>query len=130
MTLAPGERLALARIEDALRYSDPRLATMLTTFTLPLTLRLRMRGERLARSRVNRVVAVSLGLAAMCVSLLGWLLPAPRGQPVCAPGGPTGTCQPAAGSASRPGHGLAGSTGRPGAQTAANPVAVWQQARR
>jgi len=60
MSLAPGERLALARIEDALRYSDPRLAAMLSTFTLPLTLRLRVRGERLAWSRVSRIVAVSM----------------------------------------------------------------------
>jgi Protein of unknown function (DUF3040) len=73
MSLAPGERLTLARIEDALRYSDPRLAAMLAAFALPLTLRLRIRGQRLVRSRVSRVVAVTIVLAAMCVSVVGWL---------------------------------------------------------
>lgn len=37
MSLAPAERQALARIEDALRRSDPRLASMLTQFRLPLS---------------------------------------------------------------------------------------------
>lgn len=36
MSLAPAERQALARIEDSLRRSDPRLASMLTRFRLPL----------------------------------------------------------------------------------------------
>lgn len=40
MSLAPAERQALARIEDSLRRSDPRLASMLTQFRLPLTRRL------------------------------------------------------------------------------------------
>lgn len=102
MSLAPGERLALARIEDALRYSDPRLAAMLATLTLPRSLRLRIRGERLARSRVSRVVAVTIALAAMCVSVLGWLLPAPRGQPVCPPSRQPRACQPAAGTGPQP----------------------------
>jgi len=101
MSLAPGERLALARIEDALHYSDPRLAAMLATFVLPSTLRLRVRGERLARSRVSRIVAVSIALAAMCVSLLSWLLPAPCGQPACPPGRQPSACQHAVGSGSQ-----------------------------
>ena len=36
MSLAPAERQALARIESSLRCSDPRLASMLTQFRLPL----------------------------------------------------------------------------------------------
>jgi hypothetical protein len=113
MSLAPGERLALAWIEDALRYSDPRLAAMLATFTLPRTLRLRIRGERLARSRVGRVVAVTIALAAMCVSVLAWLLPAPRGQPACPPGRQPLTCQAAARSTSQPAGGASQPTRTP-----------------
>ena len=37
MSLAPVERRALARIEDSLCRSDPRLAGMLTRFRLPIT---------------------------------------------------------------------------------------------
>jgi hypothetical protein len=35
MSLAPGERRALATIEDSLSRSDPQLARMLTRFTMP-----------------------------------------------------------------------------------------------
>src|SRR5919108_3967879 len=124
MSLAPGEQQALTGIENALRDSDPRLAAMLTTFTPPLTLRLRIRGERLARSRVSRIVAVAVALAAMCVSVLGWLLPAPPGQPACPPGRQPSACRPAAGSASPP----AGGTGRPAARIATDPVAARRRA--
>jgi hypothetical protein len=36
MSLAPAERRALARIEESLCRSDPRLASMLTRFSLPV----------------------------------------------------------------------------------------------
>lgn len=123
MSLAPGEQRALAGIENALCHSDPRLATMLTTFTPPRTLRLRIRGERLARSQVSRIVAVTVALAAMCVSVLGWLLPAQHGPPACPPGSRLGACQRVVDRASRPVRSPVGA-GRPGAQTAAGPGAA------
>lgn len=45
MSLAPKEQQALAEIEDSLRKSDPVLATMLTTFTVPSS------GSRMSRRK-------------------------------------------------------------------------------
>jgi hypothetical protein len=66
MSLAPAERQALARIEDSLRRSDPRLASMLTKFRLPL-----FRGGWTGlTSRLSRLGPFILVMAALGVVFL------------------------------------------------------------
>ena len=73
MSLAPNERRALAGIENALRSSDPRLAAMLATFTVPITLRVIVRLTRLLRRRSRRLLCAAVALAAVCAVVLSWL---------------------------------------------------------
>jgi Protein of unknown function (DUF3040) len=73
MSLAPREQHLLARIEHSLRSTDPRLARMLATFTLPA-----FRGglAHLFRSRGREFVPPALALVVIsaiicCGMLLG-----------------------------------------------------------
>lgn len=74
MSLAPGERRALARIEDDLRRCDPRLADMLATFALPASRRLMYRGRRLLWWRPRKpfmlAAAVLTAVGLVIISLL------------------------------------------------------------
>lgn len=85
MSLAPKERRALAGIEEALRRSDPRLATMLTTFTMPPawnSIR-RWRSLHLRRSRTMPFFPVALAIAMAGLAILAGLLLGHSRQPLC-----------------------------------------------
>ncbi|HEY2576155.1 MAG TPA: hypothetical protein VGI74_07585, partial [Streptosporangiaceae bacterium] len=123
MSLAPDERRTLARIEDSLSRSDPRLAIWLTTFTLPARLRLMVscnravtRSTHLGRrcwSTRLAVLAASAALVSLmvaCALALGnSRLPPCAGHSVVRTGtlGRVLTCQPR-------GSGVAGRLTRPG----------------
>jgi hypothetical protein len=116
MNLAPGERRALAGIENELRRSDPWLAAMLATFTTSLTLCLAICLARAFRRRVTRRLALALALPAACVFAMSWVVISQPAQPRCPPGmqasvpGQTGGfCDRTDGSASRPSEDGAGS---------------------
>jgi hypothetical protein len=84
VSLAPHEQQALARIEDSLAGSDPRLATMLATFTLPVAGRMAARGLRLARSQRARWLAVVvLTLATVTLAIAAWLTISPSSPAAC-----------------------------------------------
>ena len=75
MSLLPNEQRALAAIEDSLLDSDPGLAAMLATFTLPPAGRLIVAGKRLARPlwarRLTRgVVAIAVTIAVIAICLI------------------------------------------------------------
>jgi Protein of unknown function (DUF3040) len=87
MSLAPREQRALARIEHALRISDPRLAARLATFTA-LTSRGRVpRWKWLSpwRLRLRRLVPLALPAAAVTLGLvLGhFIQPSGRYRMIC-----------------------------------------------
>jgi hypothetical protein len=113
MSLAPSERRALARIENSLSSSDPGLATMLATFTLPTfdggTPRWKCLLRRIVRIPIPFILA-GLVLAAMSAIIVGALLRSGPGDPLCTPstraiaGGQTLSCPPAAGPLARPGR--------------------------
>lgn len=66
MSLAPSEQQALARIEEALRHSDPRLDASMATFTV-LTSRRRIRRWTCVspwRLRLKRIAGVTLAVLA------------------------------------------------------------------
>lgn len=83
MSLAPGERRALARIEESLCRSDPELADVLTKFSLPvwrdgwngLTRRLRR-----FLPFIPVVVAVAVALSFILVIELSAAAPLPCGH--------------------------------------------------
>src|SRR5487761_1389981 len=79
MSLAPKEQRALAGIEDSLSRSDPRLATMLATFTVPSSRGRIPRWKALppGRSRIRRFIPVTLATALTGLAVLGGL-PCPR----------------------------------------------------
>lgn len=74
MSLLPGEQRALAAIEDSLSNSDPKLAAMLATFTLPPIARLIAGGKHLARPARARCLTIwaviALMVAAVAVILI------------------------------------------------------------
>jgi hypothetical protein len=123
MSLAPDERRNLARIEDSLRRSDPRLATWLATFRLPARLRLLvgweraiMRGRHLGGRRwPTRLAVVTAGIALLSLIVIGGLALGRARLPACAGHGVRTsafgrrvlTCQ-------QPGGGLAGKPAAPG----------------
>jgi Protein of unknown function (DUF3040) len=80
MSLAPREQRVLVRIEHALRRSDPRLAHMLATFTLPA-----FRGgiQHLFRLRVKDFVPPALAMVAIGLIIAGGLLLSHPGRGAC-----------------------------------------------
>jgi len=69
MSLAPAERRVLDKIEDSLRHSDPRLARMLTRFSLPVFRGgLAVVAHRLWQRRLLVVIALSLVTIAVIVA--------------------------------------------------------------
>lgn len=105
MSLTPAERRALAWIEDSLRSSDPGLAAMLATFTLPgpgarVVAALIRLPPRITRARP--LILAAIALATMCVIFIG-ALQGGGGDPLCIPGGraipgaQTLNCPPVAG---------------------------------
>jgi len=98
MSLVPREQRVLAKIEHSLRISDPRLAHMLATFTLPA-----FRGgiQHLFRLRVKDFVPPALAMVAIGLIIAGGLLLSRPSRSTCAsPGarpvaaGRLSTCQP------------------------------------
>jgi|HubBroStandDraft_1064217.scaffolds.fasta_scaffold920047_1 hypothetical protein len=105
MRLSPREQRVLAKIEHSLRLSDPRLAHMLGTFTLPA-----FRGgiQHLFRLRLKDFVPPALAMLAISMIIVGGLLLSHSGRAACAldggrpiAAGRLSTCQPASGD-SRP----------------------------
>ena len=103
MSLVPSEQHLLTRIEHSLRSTDPRLARMLATFTLPA-----FRGglAHLFRSRRREFVPpaltlVAIGLIVCCGLLLGRVYPVRCTHPGVAAGSPN-TCRTAGGTARQP----------------------------
>jgi hypothetical protein len=103
MSLAPREQRVLAKIEHSLRSSDPRLAHMLATFSLPA-----FRGgiQHLLRLRFKDFVPPALALVAISLIICGGLLLSHTGPASCAlhsarpiAAGRLSTCQPAGGDA-------------------------------
>jgi hypothetical protein len=114
MSLAPAERRALDGIEDSLRRSDPRLARMLTRFSLPLSRGGLAIQARRIRQRKLLIVSV-LAVATLAVVVLTALhRPAP---PVpCAAAGAAGLVAPGTQASACPSPQLkshATSTGQP-----------------
>ena|SRR5487761_509304 len=87
MSLAPKEQRALAGIEDSLSRSDPRLATMLATFTVPSSRGRIPRWKALppGRSRIRRFIPVTLATALTGLAVLGGLLLSHPSQQACTP---------------------------------------------
>ena len=82
MSLAPAEQRALDKIADALRYSDRRLARMLTRFEVPLA-----RGGLvivIRRSRWLRRLIVSAVAVTAAVLLVVAIVRSPA-TPICSP---------------------------------------------
>lgn len=86
MSLAPEEQRNLARIEDSLSRSDPRLATMLATFTvrsfrgrIPL-----WKGLCQGWLRIKPFIPVAFATA-LALAILGGLLLTHASQPSCTP---------------------------------------------
>jgi Protein of unknown function (DUF3040) len=72
MSLAPAERRALARIEDSLCRSDPRLARMLTRFRVPITRggwKVLARRPRQLRLFVPLILTVTIFLCVLAIVL-------------------------------------------------------------
>ncbi len=118
MSLAPEEQRTLARIEDWLCRSDPRLASMLATFTVRSTRRRipLWKGLCLGWFRIKRIGPVGLATA-LAVALLGGLLLTHASQPSCTPRSGSVSafrqitgCQPG-GSSSRHSNRAAGNSG-------------------
>jgi hypothetical protein len=85
MSLAPHERQALNRIESAMYQTDPVLATMLSTFKVPRSRRLRST----TWWRLDRLTATVLVVAAAFLLALGLALltaPGSAHQPPCVTG--------------------------------------------
>ncbi len=72
MSLAPREQRALARIEHALRISDPRLVARLATFTALTSRGTVPRWKWLSpwRLRLQRLIPLALPAAAVALGLL------------------------------------------------------------
>ena len=105
MRLSPREQRVLAKIEHSLRLSDPRLAQMLVTFTLPA-----FRGgiQHLFRLRIKDFAPPALAIMAISMIIAGSLLLSHTGRTSCAlrsarpvAAGRLTVCQPANGT-SRP----------------------------
>jgi hypothetical protein len=81
MSLAPREQRVLAKIEHSLRSSDPRLASMLASFTLPA-----FRGgiTHLFRRRLRDFVPPALAMLAISMIICGGLLLNHGGRDACA----------------------------------------------
>ena len=139
MSLAPKEQRALAGIEDSLCRSDPRLATMLATFTVRSSRgRIpRWKGLPPGRLRIRRFIPVALATALTGLAVLGGLLLSHPSQSACTPrsGGVSALrliigCQPG-GSPPRHSKRAAGNSGA-GASPAGIPaghspgIAAWQ----
>jgi hypothetical protein len=97
MSLAPREQRVLAKIEHSLRSTDPRLAHMLATFTLPA-----FRGgiQHLFRLRVKDFAPPALAIMAIGLIIAGGLLLSRPGRASCTrpiAAGRVSTCQPASG---------------------------------
>lgn len=78
MSLAPAERRALARIEDSLCRSDPRLARMLTQFRLPLSrggLKGLARRFPALRPYLSLIIALAVALVFILVLMLSPSMP-------------------------------------------------------
>jgi hypothetical protein len=96
MSLRPREQRVLAKIEHSLRISDPRLAHMLSTFTLPA-----FRGgiQHLFRLRVKDFAPPVLAIVAIGLIIAGGLLLSRPGRACVSPGaravaaGRLSTCQ-------------------------------------
>jgi peptidoglycan/LPS O-acetylase OafA/YrhL len=105
MSLAPREQHLLARIEHSLRSTDPRLARMLATFTLPA-----FRGglAHLYRSRGREFVPPALALVVIGLIICCGLLLGHPGSVPCAyrgmMGGSVNTCRATGSTAGQPGH--------------------------
>jgi hypothetical protein len=106
VSLTPGERRALTRIEIALSRSDPALARMLATFSVPARPGRAWRRECLAGriSRARRSIMVMIVVVAMGVMLISGLLGGSGGNRLCLrdgarviAGGQALTCPPAVG---------------------------------
>lgn len=97
MSLAPREQRLLARIEHSLRSTDPRLARMLATFTLPA-----FRGglSHLFRSRGREFILPAFALVVIGAIMCCGLLLSPSGRVPCTyrgiAAGPVRTCRAAA----------------------------------
>lgn len=120
MSLAPREQRALARIEHALRVSDPRLAARLATFTALTSGGTVPRWKWLSpwRLRLRRLIPLALPAAAVTLGLvLGYLIQ-PSGSSRIACGidaGRLNICQVADGSSRHPARapGRSGAAARP-----------------
>jgi hypothetical protein len=105
MSLAPREQRLLARIEHSLHSTDPRLARMLATFTLPA-----FRGglPHLFRSRGREFIPPALALVMIGVIICCGLLLGPSGSVPCTYRaivvGAVSTCRAGASTARRHGH--------------------------
>ena len=81
MSLAPREKRVLADIEDSLRSTDPRLATMLAGFTVPRWWKIR----QALSWQLAKICLTAIFLAATAAGLvLFGLLSAPARQQQCA----------------------------------------------
>jgi hypothetical protein len=86
MSLAPREQWALARIEHSLARSDPRLATMLATFTLPFAGRVMVRAWRLVRFRRVALVVMTLAVVGLLIAAWAAFVPVHAGSCPTSPG--------------------------------------------
>lgn len=110
MSLAPREQRSLARIEHALRISDPRLAARLATFTALTSRGTVPRWKWLSpwRLRLRRLIPLALSPAAVALGLsLGYAIqPSGSYRMVCGvAAGRPGICQLARGSSHGANHG-------------------------
>lgn len=75
MSLAPSEQRALAKIEDRLRTSDPRLAVMLATFTVLAAHRPAPHRPRRSRGRLRLTCTLAAIAATTILFVLLLTLP-------------------------------------------------------
>ena len=91
MSLAPSERQALATIENSLRRTDPRLAAVMTVFTILATRRKIPRWKCLSpwRLRIRRLIPVAIAMAVGGLVVLGGVFLSHTSQ---MPGPPRSVC--------------------------------------